>query len=226
MNKSKKLMVISPHADDAEIGCGGYIARVVDEGGQVMVVLMTVSTIFFRHRGRVTLRERLTEFHAAMDMLGVKERRVLSEELDGKMYTSPQAEFVRHLDDLQDDFKPDTVLIPLPSSHQDHRYSWEVGVASTRPSAAKHRPNVIAAYEYPASGWGDGSEADAGKGGIYADISSYWDKKQAALECYETQMRGDHHLFSVCGIDTLARMRGLEAGFERAELFHALRIRL
>lgn len=67
---------------------------------------------------------------------------------------------------------------------------------------------------------------NAGKGGVYVDVSLYWQKKVQALEQYETQMRGSHHLFSIKGIDTLAQMRGLEAGYERAELFHALRIRL
>lgn len=222
----KKLLVISPHADDAEIGCGGFIARTVSEGGEVMVVLMTVSDIEFRHRGKVTAEERLAEFGHSMQVLGVKHCKVLSYDLDGKLYTAPQAKFVRDLDDLIDSFKPDTILVPLPSSHQDHRYAWEVGIAATRPSAAKWQPSMIAAYEYPASGWGDGASMNAGKGGVYVDVSLYWQKKVQALEQYETQMRGSHHLFSIKGIDTLAQMRGLEAGYERAELFHALRIRL
>lgn len=221
-----RVLVVSPHADDAEIGCGGYMARTIDEGGEVCVALMTVSDVEFRHCGKVTKEERLLEFHESMKALGVQKTKILSYGLDGRMYTSPQSEFVRMLDDLLDKWKPETVLLPLPSSHQDHRYCWEVGIAATRPSAAKHWTKVVAAYEYPASGWGDGAEMNAGRGGIYVDVSRVWNRKVAALEKYETQMRGAEHLFSIAGIDALARLRGLEAGFERAELFHALRIRM
>jgi LmbE family N-acetylglucosaminyl deacetylase len=130
------------------------------------------------------------------------------------------------LDDIIDQFKPTEVLIPLPSSHQDHRYTWEVGIAATRPSAAKHQPTLIAAYEYPSTNWGDGSEANAGKGGLYANVTDYWDRKVEALSKYETQMRGEHHLYSIAGVTALGNLRGLEAGFGKAELFHVLRIRL
>lgn len=223
---AKCVLVLSPHADDAEIGCGGFIAKTIADGGFVCVALATVGTIDFRHLGKVTDTQRVTEFQKAMASLGVQNIQILSHDLDGRMYTSPQSSFVTKLDDLIDDLKPDTVLIPLPSSHQDHRYCWEVGIAATRPNVAKHQPNMIAAYEYPASGWGDGSGADSGKGGIYVDISHHWEAKVKALECYETQMRGERHLFSINGIDALAKLRGLESGCERAELFHALRIRM
>jgi LmbE family N-acetylglucosaminyl deacetylase len=128
------------------------------------------------------------------------------------------------LDAIQERFKPTEVLIPLPSAHQDHRYAYEVCIAATRPSASKWRPSLIAAYEYPASGWGDGSGVDAGHGGIYVDVSRHWHKKMAALDCYQSQMRGPQHLFSLEGAEALAIMRGLECGFKKAELFHALRI--
>lgn len=221
-----RVLVLSPHADDAEIGCGGYIARTIAEGGEVCVALMTVSDIDFLHRGVVTAEERLAEFHNSMRVLGVQSTQVLSTGLDGKLYTSPQSEFVKALDKLQGIFQPDTVLIPLPSSHQDHRYCWEVGIATTRPTPSKHSPGMIAAYEYPSTSWGDGSDANAGRGGIYVNVSAHWDTKVESLRMYATQMRGEGNLFSVTGIEALARLRGLESGFAYAELFHTLRIRI
>lgn len=223
----RKLLVLSPHADDAEIGCGGFIARTVAEGGEVMVCVATVSPVHFLHLGRtVSIQERLDEFDNSMSVLGVQRRVILSYERDGSMALFSQAEMVRQLDDIQQEFKPDTVLIPLPSSHQDHRYCWEVGIAATRPSQAKHQPGVIAAYEYPSTNWGDGAEANASRGGMYANVSDYWDQKVESLKQYKTQMRADGHLFSIDGVEALARLRGLESGYKHAELFHTLRIRL
>jgi LmbE family N-acetylglucosaminyl deacetylase len=219
----KRVLVVSPHADDAEISCGGTIARVIAEGGEVCVALMTAGSVKFRHSGDVPTSERIQEFNASMESLGVQYSRVLSFDLDGKMYTAPQSNFVSQLDDFIDSFKPDTILVPLPSSHQDHRYAWEVCLAATRPNISKHQPQLIAAYEYPLSCWYNGG-FEAGKGGMYVDVSKYWDKKIEALKQYKTQMRGDQSLISIRSVESLATQRGLESGVDKAELMHVLRL--
>ena len=33
----KKVLVVAPHTDDAEFGCGGTIARMIDEGLDVHI---------------------------------------------------------------------------------------------------------------------------------------------------------------------------------------------
>lgn len=221
----KRVLVFSPHADDAELGCGGYIARCVDQGSIVCVVVATVGKTKFLHLDKaVTGAQRLHEFYASMVVLGVHQTHVLTEGFDSKLNMYPMGDLVAKLDELQEEFKPDEVLIPLPSSHQDHVYCWDVGVAATRPSTSKHQPSVVAAYEYPSTCWGSGAEASSFRGGIYVDISEYWEKKQTALSKYVTQMREGQSLISTSGVDALSRLRGIEAGFTRAELFHALRI--
>lgn len=222
----KRLLVLSPHADDAEIGCGGYISRVVGEGGEVLVVLATVGDIFFHHLQRiVTAEERLSEFESSMSALGVQHKRVLTQNLDSNLNTYPQGQMVAMLDTLHLEFKPTEVLLPLPSAHQDHRYCWEVGVAATRPSAVTHALDMVAAYEYPLTSWGDGSAANSFRGGVYVNITDHWNAKVTAIRAYGTQMREGNPI-GLEALKALARMRGMEAGFEYAELFHALRIRI
>lgn len=223
----KSLMVLSPHADDAELGCGGYIRRVVQGGGEVMVVLATVGPIEFLHLKRiVSSDERMAEFMASMEVLGVQHTRLLSEGVDSKLNTLPQGDMVKALDQLQNEFKPQAVLIPLPSAHQDHRYCWEVGVATTRPSWAKHQPAMVGAYEYPLSSWGDGATHSSFTGGMYVDITPVWDTKLWALSKYTTQMRSMGELLSEGGVEALAKLRGVESGFFYAELIHVLRQRV
>lgn len=222
----KTILILSPHADDAELGCGGYIARTIYEGGTVIVALATVGAIKFIHLDReVTASEREEEFNKSMAVLGVQHTHILTRGLDSNLNTFPQGDMVGMLDSLQKQYTPDEVLIPLPSAHQDHRYCWEVGVATTRPSAARHTPTMIAAYEYPLSSWGDGAAANSFTGGVYVNIEDYWEHKIEALSQYGTQMRGQYDLISTGGVEALARLRGIEAGFKYAELLHALRIR-
>ena len=37
----KKILVISPHTDDGELGCGGSIAKFIEEGDEVDYVALS-----------------------------------------------------------------------------------------------------------------------------------------------------------------------------------------
>jgi len=223
----KRVLVLSPHADDAELGVGGYLARVVDAGGEVMVVLATAGTSRSLNLGRVVgERERLNEFLESMSVLGVQATEVLTTGFDGALDTVPRAQMIHRLDMLQNRFEPDEVLIPLASSHQDHRYCWEVGLAATRPSRAKHAPGLVAAYEYPATCWGGGGIVDVAGGTLYIDVSATWQRKIDALRRHVSQIHeGAGHLVGVAGVTALAQWRGAESGFALAEVLHVLRMR-
>ena len=38
---SKKILIISPHTDDGELGCGGSIAKFIEEGNDVQYVALS-----------------------------------------------------------------------------------------------------------------------------------------------------------------------------------------
>ena len=38
---TKKILVISPHTDDGELGCGGSIAKFIEEGNEVEYVALS-----------------------------------------------------------------------------------------------------------------------------------------------------------------------------------------
>lgn len=145
-SSAKRIFVLSPHADDAELGVGGYLARAVDQGAEVMVALATAGTVRHPH-GVVTGRQRMDEFHAAMEVLGVQQVCVLTQERDGELPHFSHARMVGMLDDLQRAFQPDEILLPLPSAQQDHTYCWEAGIAMARPHRATHGPALVAGYE-------------------------------------------------------------------------------
>lgn len=223
----KRVLVLSPHADDAELGVGAYLARVIDAGGEVMVALATVGRSRSLCLGReVTEQERMDEFSESMAVLGVQTTEVLTRGLDGVLDSFPRAQMVGMLDALQNRFEPDEVLIPLSSSHQDHRYCWEAGVAATRLNPAKHASRLVAAYEYPATCWGGGGIVNPLGGSLYIDVSATWSRKVEALRRHRSQMHeGAGHLVSIEGVTALAQWRGAEAGFALAEVLHIMRAR-
>jgi N-acetylglucosamine malate deacetylase 1 len=221
----KRLLVISPHADDAELGCGGYMHRTAAAGGAVLNVVVAVGDVHFAHLGRVVTRaERIAELDRSMAVLGA-ERRVLFSEGDRYLDTLPLADLVTALEVTISGFQPTEILIPLPSSHQDHEATFRACVAACRPSSLTRCVQLIAAYEYSATSWGAGSAADAGRGGLYAEIGvGGLQAKLQALRCYRTQIRDDLHCGSIDAARARAKMRGLESNLDHAELFHVMRL--
>ena len=222
---SKRLLVISPHADDAELGCGGYMFRAAEAGGAILNLVVAVGDVHFAHLGRVVTRaERIAELERSMAVLGA-EHRVLFIEHDRYLDTMPLADLVTALEVTISGFRPTEILIPLPSSHQDHEAVYRAAVAACRPSSLTGSVQLIAAYEYSATSWGAGSAADAGRGGLYAEIGEAGlEAKLAALRCYETQVRDDLHCWSIEAARARAKMRGLESNLDHAELFHVMRL--
>lgn len=78
INKNTKLLIVAPHADDAELGCGGLIQRVLKVGGEVKVLLMTFSFLPYPkmnlNTGNYELysgEDRYEEMKESMKTLGV-----------------------------------------------------------------------------------------------------------------------------------------------------------
>lgn len=222
---NKRLLVIAPHADDAELGCGGYMNHCVAQGGGVQMAVAAVGDVYFEHLDRVvSVEERLEELHASAKMLGASLSAIGFRGHDRMMDRVGQHEIISWVEGVLREFDPTEVLIPLPSSHQDHEAVYRASVSALRPSRGNAGIELVAAYEYPATSWGPGSSADAGKGGLYVQLDNAdMVKKMHALGCYKTQVRAHKHVWSVTAADTMARMRGLECGCDFAELFHVMR---
>jgi LmbE family N-acetylglucosaminyl deacetylase len=220
-----KLMVISPHADDAELGCGGYLWKTHIGGGKTRIAVVATGDIFFEHLGRVVDKEeRKRELRASSRVLFASAT-VLFPGMDKQLDQLPIYRIVEEIEKEIKEFQPTEILIPLPSSHQDHDVVYRACLAATRPSNVTQSVQLIAAYEYAATSWGPGSAADAGRGGLYVDIGvGGLQKKLEALRCYRTQVRVDGHCWSEAAAEAMAKMRGLECGMELAELFHILRL--
>jgi LmbE family N-acetylglucosaminyl deacetylase len=228
----KNILAISPHSDDAELGCGAYLSKCVDSSNcNVHVAVICIKDELQLHqKGIVSGNTRKSEFNEAMKVLGVPwdNRHVMIHKNDQQfdLANYPKSKTITWLDGLIRDYDITDVLLPVPSFHQEHQYVYECGIAATR--TTKHQSTVrnVFTYEYPAANWGPSASLDASKGGYYVDVTKHIGSKLEALKCHQSQLcREEYSLISLQGVEALAHLRGLEIGVSHAEMFYVLRMR-
>ena len=118
--KKGTALVLAPHTDDTELGCGGTVARLIEEGHRVVTVAFSAAEDSVPAGfARDVLR---TENVNAAQKLGVKKEDALV--LDFKVRTFPENR-QRVLDTmirLNREYRPDLVFVPSATdTHQDHK---------------------------------------------------------------------------------------------------------
>lgn len=203
----KDILVLAPHTDDGEIGCGGFIAHCVENGFNVHYIAFSSSRISLPEGCQEdVLREEVKE---ATKVLGILPQNL-------KIFDYPTRRFAEHrqeiLDDmikLKNEISPQLILAPsLNDIHQDHQ-------TIAKETLRCFKKQSILCYEEP---WNN--IAFSTNCFIKLD-QSHVDKKIAALACYKSQAHRPY--LNKTFIQALAVMRGtqLEGGF--AEAFEVIR---
>jgi bacillithiol biosynthesis deacetylase BshB1 len=178
------LLAIAAHPDDAELTCGGTLAKAAKQGHRTGIVDLTRGET----ASRGTPEARAQEAAAAARVLGVAER-VNGGLPDAHLHNSDTmrravVELVRRL-------RPRVVILPFPvGRHPDHRVASELcrdacflaGLKNYDAPGDPHRPHkVLYALAY---------REDPVKPTFVVDISDTFDAKLAAVRCYASQFEG------------------------------------
>jgi bacillithiol biosynthesis deacetylase BshB1 len=180
------LLAIAAHRDDAELTCGGTLAKAARAGHRVGILDLTQGES--GTRGSAELRA--AEAEAAARALGVHLR--LNAELPDAHLANDEPSRER-LVGLIRSLRPRAVILPYPiGRHPDHRIASELardacylaGLARYAPTAGQeaHRPfKVLYALAY---------REDPVKPTFVVDISDAFAAKMAAIRCYASQFDG------------------------------------
>lgn len=206
----KRILIISPHADDEVLGCGGYLLH-SRSSAEISIIIGSIGGIGTRQ----DYSTRMHEFRAVCDTLGATGY-VLYDNKDAMLDTIPSRDIISAIDEHIDRIMPDEILVNYRSRHQDHIKMYECAMASLRLRDG-FRPRFVALYEYPfvMNGY------DAIEGGCaYHDITDVMDEKVKLFNLYESQVRNSPSPLNEGGITSLAHVRGMECGTEYAEKFY------
>lgn len=218
----RRIVVIAPHSDDAELGVGGYVAREIEaRRATADFYVLAQGTASHTHHPVALPSRREAEGMAGAYLLGAS-CAFVGAAPDSEFNSTPMGEIVGAVEDILFPAPIDDLFFPLPSFHEDHAVTHRAVIAALRPHLHRQFPTRAFCYEYPANFWGV-SPPEWGR--VYAPIEEgHLERKLAALSLHKSQwVSHSDSLFGPRGVRALAEMRGLECGSPFAELFYTLR---
>lgn len=203
----KKVLVLSPHTDDGELGCGGFITKLISEGSEVYYIAFSAAEeSVAKELPRDILRK---EVKRATANLGINEKNLIILNYKVRRFHEKRQDILENLIKFKNDINPDLVLLPcLNDIHQDHSTVANEGVRA-------FKKTTVLGYELP---WNNLSI----KTNCYVKLDEInIQLKLKALAAYESQKNRDY--FNEQFILGLAKIRGTQIGYEYAEAFEVIR---
>lgn len=215
------ILVIAPHMDDEVLGCGGTIARHVENKDEVSVCF--IAHRIYNHQFDKEKNE-IEKQHAikAKEALGYREL-VFFELNDERLDVSIQ-DIIILLEEYVNKLRPNIVYVPfMGDNNQDHRAVFDAARVVLRPSATPFIKNSYM-YEVPSSTEQSPPLLESSfLPNHYVNITKYIETKIEAFKCYGTEKRDYPHPRSEEALRVLAKKRGTEIGFLYAEAFMVLK---
>lgn len=202
-----KVLILAPHTDDGEFGCGGTIARLIEESNEVYYVAFSICRESVPNGlPEDTLKN---ELYDAMRAFGIEDKRVRVLDYPVRVFPAHRQEILEDMIMIRKEIEPDMVFAPsIYDIHQDHHVIAE--------EARRAFKNVtIFGYEVP---WNNFSFANQG---FFKLEKRHLDKKRQAIECYKSQFgrKYSSEKFTL----SQARVHGMQIGCEYAEVFEVAR---
>jgi LmbE family N-acetylglucosaminyl deacetylase len=219
---SQTVLILAAHPDDEVLGCGGTIAKFVDEGAIVHVAFLAdgvASRPGEQAAIKLELIARRSAAQKACEILGVKSVS-FGEFPDNRMDTVPMLDITRAVEAIIVEYQPKVVFTNhIGDVNIDHRRLHEAVVIACRPQQG-HPVKTLLCFEVPSSTeWQLTGSAPAFTPNWFVDISNTLNRKLAALEAYDHELRAWPHPRSQKGVVHLAHWRGATIGVEAAEAF-------
>lgn len=192
-----RALILAPHTDDGELGCGGTIAKMVAKGAEVRYLAFSAGSAL------------TDEVRAATLSLGIPPSNLSIQGFETRNFPAHRQEILEILIAIQRDWRPDRVFLPCTTdTHQDHQTVSAEGFRA-------FKCVTMLGYELP---WNNLTFPTSAFVVLSENNVS---KKVEALQLYDSQKSRDY--FNPGAIESLARVRGMQIGVKFAESFQVIR---
>jgi N-acetylglucosamine malate deacetylase 1 len=210
LKNKERILVLAPHTDDGEFGCGGTIHRLSAEGKEVFYVAFSAckQSVSPEFPEDILIRE----VKEATKILGIKSDHLILYDYAVRTFNYHRQEILENLIQLRESIQPDLVFMPsLQDIHQDHLTIAQEGLRAFKFSS-------IFCYEMP---WNNLSFQTSG---FVKLLDADLEAKTSALKVYKSQAHRNYANEEF--IRSLAITRGVQINCQYAETFEVLRFTL
>lgn len=207
MNNINRILVLAPHTDDGEFGCGGSVARFIQEGKEIYYAAFSTAEESVPEPWPKDILK--TEVKEATKRLGVPRDNVIVFNFKVRELSYHRQMILEELIKIKNDIYPDLVFLPSSNDlHQDHSTVSIEGIRA-------FKTTTILGYEIPWNNVQFQSEAFIILSEENINI------KLNALLAYNSQKNKSYANEEF--IRSLARTRGVQIGSRYAEAFEVIR---
>lgn len=204
LQEKGRVLAFGAHPDDLEVGAGGLLARLSEEGADVTMAVVSIPN---------QRDQRRAEAQAGAEVIEA-ELVILFDEKPCRVEEIPMHELVRRMDMIVGDVRPDLVI-----THSAFDLHWDHGLVNRATVSALRRTpcDLLAFLSSPEMN----AQARA-VGQCFADITSTIDTKIRAINAHASQVPK----LDLESSRDLARAMGRISGYQYAEAYEALRMRI
>lgn len=203
----KKILVMAPHTDDMEFGCGATVARLIEEGNDVYCAAFSAceQSVLKDFPSDILV----TEIKESSVKLGLPQDHLILFDYQVRTFNFHRQAILEDILKLKAEIRPDIVFIPsLNDIHQDHH-------TIAHESFRAFKFSTLLSYELP---WNNLSFTTSC---FYTLSDEHLLKKIDAIACYKSQA---HRAYANADfIKSLAMVRGVQIGVKYAECFEVIR---
>ena len=207
MTANNRVLVLAPHTDDGELGCGGTISRMVEEGREVYYAAFSTAAESVPPPFPPDILEK--EVRQGTKVLGIPAANLLVYKYKVRHLPHMRQEILEELVRMKREIDPATVFLPSAQDlHQDHQTVHIEGLRA-------FKTVTVLGYELP---W---NNLSFDYRHFCVLTRAHVETKIAALRCYQSQQHRPYTQEEF--IWSWARTRGGQIMVEYAEAFDVLR---
>ena len=207
MTANNRVLVLAPHTDDGELGCGGTISRMVEEGREVYYAAFSTAAESVPPPFPPDILEK--EVREGTKVLGIPTANLLVYKYKVRHLPHLRQEILEELVRIKREIDPATVFLPSAQDlHQDHQTVHIEGLRA-------FKTVTVLGYELP---W---NNLSFDYRHFCVLTREHVQTKIAALRCYQSQQHRPYTQEEF--IWSWARTRGGQIMVEYAEAFDVLR---
>lgn len=220
----KKILILSPHADDEILGCGGLISKYSKKNYDINVLVLTNANIgapeLYSDKDIIKIRN---EAIKANNKIGTK--KLYFENLPALILKNyPIYKIANVIKNYFVKINPETVIIPSVNDiHDDHKIIFKAAKIALRTNSRNNLKKILSYEVLSETEWNENEKSFSPNYFVKLNKSDINLKIDAFLK-YKTQVKNFPHPRSKEGILNLSKVRGSQVFTNYAEAFKVEKI--